>query len=73
MTSKVAGIMRQRYPECRASLKVFNKPHPKMALYGYSISTTSKVIYFVRGFCGVPNETGRVMTLTDSILFPLKS
>jgi hypothetical protein len=73
MMSKVAGIMRQRYPECRAALKVFNKPHPKMALYGYIISTTSKVIYLVRGFCGVPNEAGRVMTPTDSILFPLRS
>jgi uncharacterized membrane protein YuzA (DUF378 family) len=41
-------------------------------LYGYSISTTSKVIYFVSGFCGVSSETWKVMTLIGSILLPLK-
>jgi hypothetical protein len=60
------------YHERRAALKVFSKPHPKMALYGYSISITLKVIYYVCGFCGVPNEMGKVMTPTGSILFPSK-
>jgi hypothetical protein len=36
------------------------------------MSTTSKVMYSVRGFFGVPNDMGRVMTLTGSIIFPLK-
>jgi hypothetical protein len=49
IASKVARTLRQRYVECKASSNVFNKPHPKMALYGYSISTMSKVMYFVRG------------------------
>jgi hypothetical protein len=34
MTLKVAGILRKRYPECKAASKVFNNPLPKMALYG---------------------------------------
>jgi hypothetical protein len=54
--------LRHRYPECRAASKVFNKPHPNIALYGYSISTTSKVMYSVQGFFKVPNETGNVIT-----------
>jgi hypothetical protein len=29
---------------------------------------TSKVMYFVQGFYGVPKETGKVMTLTGLIL-----
>jgi hypothetical protein len=28
----VAGILRQRYPECRAASKVFNNPLSKMIL-----------------------------------------
>jgi hypothetical protein len=67
---KVAGTLRQRYPECRAALKVFNSPRPKMVLYGYSMSTTSKVMYFVWGLFGMPNETSNVMTPMGSILFP---
>jgi hypothetical protein len=31
-TPKVAEILWQRYPECRAASKVFNKPCLKMAL-----------------------------------------
>jgi hypothetical protein len=42
--SKVAGTLRQRYPKCRAASKVFNSPHPKIALYRYSMSMTSKVM-----------------------------
>jgi hypothetical protein len=44
---KVTRTLRQRYPKCRAALKVFSSPHPKMALYRYSMSTTSKGMYFV--------------------------
>jgi hypothetical protein len=36
------------------------------------VSTTSKVLYSVRGFFGVPNEMGNVITLTGSILLPPK-
>jgi hypothetical protein len=36
------------------------------------MSTTSKVMYSMQGFFGVPNDMGRVMTLTGSIIFPLK-
>jgi hypothetical protein len=32
ITLKVAGILRQRYAEWRASLNIFNNPHPKMTL-----------------------------------------
>jgi hypothetical protein len=35
---KVVGTLRQRYAECRAASKVFSRPHPNMALYGYSMS-----------------------------------
>jgi hypothetical protein len=69
---KVPGTLRQRYSECRAALKVFNSPRLKMALYGYIMSITSKVMYYVRGFCGVPNEMGNVMTPTGLILLLLK-
>jgi hypothetical protein len=37
------------------------------------MSTTSKVMYSVLGFCGVPKETGKVMTPTISIRLPPKS
>jgi hypothetical protein len=50
---------------------VVNSSRPKMALYRYNMSTTSKVMYYVQGFCGVPNEIGNVMTVTGSILLPL--
>jgi hypothetical protein len=72
MMSKVAGILSQRYPECRAALKVFNRPRPKIALYGYNLLTTSKVIYSMREFYEVPNRIGKVITPTGLILFPLK-
>jgi hypothetical protein len=36
------------------------------------MSTTSKVMYYVQGFDGVPNETGNVMILTALILLLLK-
>jgi hypothetical protein len=32
ITPKVARTLRQRYPECRAASKVFNRPHPNMLL-----------------------------------------
>jgi hypothetical protein len=44
---KVVGTLRQRYPECREASKVFNSPHPKIALYGYNMSITLKVMYSV--------------------------
>jgi hypothetical protein len=37
------------------------------------MSMTSKVMYSVRGFCGVPKEMGKVMTPTGSILFSPKT
>jgi hypothetical protein len=36
------------------------------------MSTTSKVIYSMRDFFGVPKETGSVITPTGSILMPPK-
>jgi hypothetical protein len=47
ITPKVAGILRQRYAECNTPSKVFRRPLRKIALYGYVISTTSKVMYSV--------------------------
>jgi hypothetical protein len=44
--------LRQRYAKCKAALKVFRRPLPKMALYGYGMSTTSNVMYSVRGGFG---------------------
>jgi hypothetical protein len=52
MTPKVTSTLRQRYAECKATLKVFKRPLPKMALYGYGMSATSNVMYLVRGFWG---------------------
>jgi hypothetical protein len=72
MTSKVTGTFRQRYAECKAASIVFNRPLSKMMLFGYGMSTTSNVMYSVRGFLGVSNDTGSVMAPTGSILFPLK-
>jgi hypothetical protein len=34
------------------------------------MSMTSKVMYLVQGFFGVPKDTGSVMAPTSSILFP---
>jgi hypothetical protein len=64
---KVAGTLRHRYLDCRAASKVFSRPHPNMALYGYSISMTSNVMYSMWGFLGVPNEIGNVITPMGSI------
>jgi hypothetical protein len=47
MIPKVTGILRQRYAECKAASKIFKRPLPKMALYGYGMSTISKVMYSV--------------------------
>jgi hypothetical protein len=41
-----------KYAECMAASKVFNRPRPKMALYRYSMYTTSKIMYSMRGFFG---------------------
>jgi hypothetical protein len=49
---KVIGTLRQRYAECNAASKVFKRPLLKMALYGYGMSTTSNVMYSVRGGFG---------------------
>jgi hypothetical protein len=72
MTLNVTSTLRQRYAECKLASKVFKRPLLKMTLYGYGMSTTSKVIYSVRRFLGVPKDTGSVMVLTASILFPPK-
>jgi hypothetical protein len=72
MTSKVAGTLIQRYAECKAASKVFKRPFSKMMLFGYGRSTTSNVMYSVRGVLGVPYDTGSVMAPTGSILFPPK-
>jgi hypothetical protein len=37
---------------------VFNNPLPNVSLYGYCMSTKSKVMYSVLGFCGFLKETG---------------
>jgi hypothetical protein len=58
ITPKVDSILRQRYAECKAASKVFRRPLPKIALYGYGISTTSNVMYSVRGFLGCQRIPG---------------
>jgi hypothetical protein len=73
ITSKVAGTLRQRYAKCKADSKVFRRPLRKMVLYGYVMSTTSKVIYSVQGFLGVWKDTGIVIVLSGLIFFPPKS
>jgi hypothetical protein len=50
MTPKVVGVLRQRYVECKAASKVFRRPLPKIALYGYGMSITSNVMYSIRVF-----------------------
>jgi hypothetical protein len=72
MAPKVARTLRQTYAECRAASKVFSRPRPNMALYKYSMSVVSKVMYSVQGFFGVPKEMGSVVTPMGSIFFPLK-
>jgi hypothetical protein len=72
MTPKVTGILRHKYAECNTASNIFRRPLPKMASCGYVISTTSKVMYSVRGFLVIPKDTGSVMAPTDSILFPSK-
>jgi hypothetical protein len=72
MTLKVANTLRQRYAKCRVALKMFRRPLPKMVFYGYVMSTTSKVMYSMRGFLGVSKDTGSVIVLIGSILFPPK-
>jgi hypothetical protein len=52
MAPKVAGTLRQRYAEGRAASKVFSRPCPNMALYGYSMSTTSKLCIQCGGSLG---------------------
>jgi hypothetical protein len=65
ITPKVVGTLRQRYAECSTTSKVFNRPHPKMALYGYSMSTTSKVMHSVRGGGGWCAEGDRQCYYSD--------
>jgi hypothetical protein len=72
MTPKVASILRHRYAKCKAASKVFRRPLLKIALYGYVMLTTSKVMYSVRVFLGLLKDTGSVITPTGSILFPPK-
>jgi hypothetical protein len=72
ITPKVAGTLRQRYVECKVAPKVFRRPLPKIVLYRYGMSTTSKVMYSMRGFLGVPKDTGSVIVQTGLILFPPK-
>jgi hypothetical protein len=72
ITPKVAGTLRQTSVECKAASKVFRRPLPKIVLYGYGMSTTSKVMYSVREFLGVLKDTGSVIVATGSILFPPK-
>jgi hypothetical protein len=70
---KVVGTLSHRYPECRAGSKVFNRPHPKPSSpYRYSMSTTSNLMYSVRGILGVPNKMGNVITPTGSVILLLK-
>jgi hypothetical protein len=73
ITPKVAGILRQRYAECKAASKVFNNHLLKIALYGQCMSITSKMMYSVLGFFESPKDIGSVITPTSSILFPPKS
>jgi hypothetical protein len=52
--------------------KVLSKPQQKIALYGYCMSTTSKVTYLVLAFCRLPKDTGSDMEPMGSILLPPK-
>jgi hypothetical protein len=72
MTLKVAGILRRRYVKWKAASNIFRKTLLKMAFYGYVMSTTSKVIYSMQGFLGLPKDTRSVMAPMGSILFLLK-
>jgi hypothetical protein len=72
MTPKVAGTLRQRYAECKAASKIFKWPLSKMVLYGYGMSTTSNVMYLVRGVLGLLKDTGSVMAPIGLIHFPSK-
>jgi hypothetical protein len=47
ITPKVADILRQMYAKCKVASKVFRRPLQKIVLYGYVMSTTSKVMYSV--------------------------
>jgi hypothetical protein len=73
ITLKVDGILRRRYAGCKMALKVFRRPLPKIALYGYVISTTSKVMNFVQGFWECSKDTESVIAPTVSILLLSKS
>jgi hypothetical protein len=72
MMPELARTLRQRYAKCRAVSKEFNRLRPKMLLQGCGMSTTSKIICYVRGLLGVPKETGNVITPTGLILLPPK-
>jgi hypothetical protein len=52
MMLKITGTLRERYAECKTASKVFKRTLQKMALYGYGLSTTSNVMYSMRGFLG---------------------
>jgi hypothetical protein len=52
--------------------KVLRNPLPKMALYGYDISTTSKVMYYVQAFDNVLKDTGNDIDPPSSIFLPSK-
>jgi hypothetical protein len=68
MTPKVAGILRCTYAKCKAASNVFRRTLSKITLYGCVMSTTSKVMYLVRGFLGVPKDTESVMAPMGLIL-----
>jgi hypothetical protein len=46
------GDFEARHVECKAASKVFSRPDQNMALYGYSIATMSKDVFYVRVFGG---------------------
>jgi hypothetical protein len=72
MTPKVVGILRHRYADCNAASNIFRRLLPKIVLYGYVMLATSKVMYSVHRFLGVPTDTGCVMAPISSIVFPPK-
>jgi hypothetical protein len=57
---------------CGVASKVFSNALQKIALYGYCMSTMSKVMYNVLRLFGFLKDTCSVITPTGSILFPSK-
>jgi hypothetical protein len=70
ITPKVAGILRQGTLNA-GSVESVQQPSSEDGIIG--IMHVNNIKGYVLGFCGVPKETGKVMTPTISIRLPPKS